>query len=502
MCLLPLFFKAVEVAGLGADKEVLESCCGSLNIKGRNFTVGGREPDSDPSRSRRKSKEQGYDSTCGLRKFIDKPAVEDSVIVQVLKKQGAIPFVKTNVPQTLLSFECSNPIYGQTLNPHDGGRTPGGSSGGEAALIAAGGSILGIGMDVGGSIRFPAAFCGICGFKPTANRLSKIGMSGCLSGQKTLESMVGPLARDVDSLALCMKALLCEDMFKLDPTVPPIPFNDETYTNIKRMKIGYFESDGYWIPTPSMKRAIMETKQLLEEAGHTLISFTPPKMYYAMNELIFQGVLADQGATLRESLKGDIIDRNLKFQMSMYTMPKAMKKLLYFLLKPFSPRIADSFKAMTGISSVKELWKHHIAAMAYREEYLNAWKNHNIEVLLCPSLGPAFNIGYAGKLSAASSYTIIFNLLNFPAGVVPVTNVTEEDEVELLNYKGYINDLWDNTFKKAVTGGVGLPLAVQCAALPWHDELCLCFMREVERLATKNKKTQAVLEHSNQSVPA
>ncbi|XP_041063762.1 fatty-acid amide hydrolase 1-like [Carcharodon carcharias] len=445
---------------------------------------------------------KGHDSTCGLRKFVNQPAGEDSVIVKVLKKQGAIPFVKTNVPQTLLSFECSNPIYGETINPHNAKRTSGGSSGGEAALIAAGGSILGIGTDIGGSIRFPAACCGICGFKPTANRLSKIGLSGSLPGQKTFESMVGPLAKDVDSLALCMKALLCEEMFHLDPTVPPIPFNDEIYTNTNRMRIGYFESDGYWIPTPSMKRAIMETKQLLEAAGHTLISFTPPKTYNAMNEIIIPGLLADKGLTLIESLKGDVIDPSLKFQMSICSMPEVMKKLLHFLLKPFSPRIAAGFKALTGIRSVKELWKHHIAAMTYREEYMKAWRKHNIEVLLCPSIGPAFTIGCAGKLSAISSYTIIFNLLNFPAGVVPVTKVTKEDEEELMNYKGYMNDSWDKTFKKAVSGGVGLPLAVQCVALPWHDELCLCFMREVENLVRKNKGTQQHQEESNQSVRA
>ncbi|XP_078075334.1 fatty-acid amide hydrolase 1-like [Mustelus asterias] len=443
---------------------------------------------------------KGHDSTCGLQKFLNKPASEDSVIVQVLKKQGAIPFVKTNVPQTLLSFECSNPIYGQTVNPHDTKRSAGGSSGGEAALIAAGGSILGIGTDIGGSVRFPAACCGICAFKPTANRISKIGLSGSLPGQKTFESMVGPLAKDVDSLALCMKALLCEDMFQLDPTVPPIPFNNKIYTNIKHMRIGYFESDGYWIPTPSMKRAITETKQLLEEAGHTLISFTPPRMYYAMNEIIFPGLSADKGLTLIESLKGEVIDPSLKFQMSVCTMPEALKKLLYFLLKPFSPRIADAFKALTGVKSVKELWKLHVSAMTYREEYIKTWGTHNIDVLLCPSIGPAFCIGCAGKLLAASSYTIIYNLLNFPAGVVPVTKVTQEDEEELMDYKGSINDSWDKTFKKAASGGIGLPLAVQCVALPWQDELCLCFMREVEKLVKKKKGTKEHMEKSRPSV--
>ncbi|XP_055497537.1 vitamin D3 hydroxylase-associated protein-like isoform X3 [Leucoraja erinacea] len=308
---------------------------------------------------------KGHASTCGLKKFLNKIVDEDCVIVQVLKKQGAIPFVKTNVPQTLFSYECSNPIYGQTVNPLDTKRTCGGSSGGEAALIAAGGSILGIGTDVGGSIRFPAAFCGICGFKPTASRLSKKGLTVNTTGQRTVESSVGPLARDVDSLAYCMKALLCEEMFELDPNVPPMPFDDMIYTAIKPMKIGYFDNDSYWIPSPSMKRAILETKQLLTDAGHTLISFTPPKTFYAMNEIIFQGLLADSGSTFLENLKGDIIDPHIRAQVSAYALPSVMKKLLYLILKPFSPRVAAGFKAILGIGSVKELWKHHIAVMLH-----------------------------------------------------------------------------------------------------------------------------------------
>uniref|UniRef100_A0A4W5RAS6 Fatty acid amide hydrolase n=1 Tax=Hucho hucho TaxID=62062 RepID=A0A4W5RAS6_9TELE len=170
---------------------------------------------------------KGHDSTCGVISKLDLPATGDSVLVEVLKRQGAIPFVKTNVPQSLLSYDCGNPIYGLTLNPLNPQKTPGGSSGGEGALIGGGGSVLGMGSDIGGSIRIPSSFCGICGFKPTANRLSSRGATSCSRGQKSVLSSFGPMARDVDSLALCMQALLCDHMFRLDPTVPPIPFNQQ-----------------------------------------------------------------------------------------------------------------------------------------------------------------------------------------------------------------------------------------------------------------------------------
>ncbi|NXW96028.1 VDHAP protein, partial [Larus smithsonianus] len=169
---------------------------------------------------------KGHVSSGGMVKFLGQVMEEDSVIVQVLKSQGAIPFVKTNIPQTMINYDCSNLIFGQTLNPLDHQKSPGGSSGGEGALIAGGGSILGIGSDVAGSIRLPSSFCGLCGLKPTGNRISP---SACSDRTFVLAvtGMLGPMARDVDSLALCMKALLCQEMFRLDPTVPPIPFNEE-----------------------------------------------------------------------------------------------------------------------------------------------------------------------------------------------------------------------------------------------------------------------------------
>ncbi|NXA06520.1 VDHAP protein, partial [Sapayoa aenigma] len=171
---------------------------------------------------------KGHISSGGMVKFLGQVKEEDSVIVQVLKHQGAIPFVKTNIPQTMINYDCSNLIFGQTLNPLNHQKSPGGSSGGEGALIAGGGSILGIGSDVAGSIRLPSSFCGLCGLKPTGNRIST--SSSAFSDNAfvlAVTGMLGPMARDVDSLALCMKALLCEEMFQLDPTVPPIPFNEE-----------------------------------------------------------------------------------------------------------------------------------------------------------------------------------------------------------------------------------------------------------------------------------
>ncbi|XP_034049400.1 fatty-acid amide hydrolase 1-like [Thalassophryne amazonica] len=431
---------------------------------------------------------KNHDSTCGLSMRLDQPAQKDSVLVEVLKSQGAIPFVKTNVPQTLFSAGCSNPIYGQTLNPHNHKKTPGGSSGGEVALVAAGGSQLGFGSDIGGSIRVPCSFCGICGFKPTGGRLSSLGVRATVPGTKPRQPSIGPIAKDVDSLALSMQALLCDRMFFLDPTIPPFPFNFQMYQSTGTLRIGYFEADGWVEPSPSMARALREVKGLLERAGHTLVPFKPVRVGTSLQELIMRGSLADGGTILKEVLKGDYVDPCIAQQAFLLCIPNLMKRILSILIKPWCPRVAQSLSVSSGFRSVSDLWKHDEEVKEYIYETIQEWRRCSMDVLLCPVFGPAYNAVNCGRASFAVSHAAVYNLLNFPAGVVPVSTVTSQDEEELKNYKGYYQDKMDKNFKQAVSGGEGLPVAVQCVALPWHDELCLRFMKEVEQLVRQNKK--------------
>ncbi|XP_050819627.1 vitamin D3 hydroxylase-associated protein-like [Gopherus flavomarginatus] len=426
---------------------------------------------------------EGHVSTCGLGQYLGYPEREDSVLVKVLKKQGAIPFVKTNISQCLINYDCSNLIFGQTVNPLNHKKSPGGSSGGEGALIAGGGSVLGFGTDIGGSIRLPSSFCGLCGLKPTGNRLS-----GPVSYVQTVTGMVGPMARDVDSLALCMRALLCDDMFHLDPTVPPLPFNEEVYSSSTPLRIGYYDTDGYFLLPPCMRRAVHETRTLLQEAGHTLIPFVPPRIDYVMNELFMKGLFADGGAALLEKFELDSVDPNSCSQINCYRLPFLLKKILAFLTKPLFPRFSSYLNALCGVWSPKEFSELHAALMIYQQEFLSRWRNLDLDVILCPVLGPAFTLGYPGRLIAAVSSTMLYNVLNFPAGVVPVTTVTEADEENLKHYTGHYSDPWDRRLRQAVEGAMGLPVAVQCVALPWQEELCLRFMKEVETLAQGQKK--------------
>uniref|UniRef100_A0A8D0GYJ4 Amidase domain-containing protein n=1 Tax=Sphenodon punctatus TaxID=8508 RepID=A0A8D0GYJ4_SPHPU len=405
---------------------------------------------------------KGHLSTCGLARFLNTPAEEDSVLVKVLKRQGAIPFAITNVPQSLFNYDCSNSVFGRTVNPLNPKKSPGGSSGGEAALIAGGGAILGFGSDIGGSIRLPSSFCGI------------------------FTGAVGPMARDVDSLALCMQALLCEDMFRLDPTVPPMPFNDEVYSSSAPLRIGYYETDGYFLLPPCMRRALHETRRHLQQAGHTVCMFES-------GDLLFRAFLVHMApiTTLfsrRVCVAKDIVDPGLKPQVNCYRIPLLMKRILAFLIRPLV-----SLNILLPLGSARELCKSLRSVFlafpnqAYRVEFTAEWRKLSLDVVLCPVLGPAFDVGYPGKLLAAVSSTMLYNVLNFPAGVVPVSTVMEADEEELEQHRGHHGDPWDKKLRQAVKGAVGLPVAVQCVALPWQEELCLRFMKEVETLSSKGR---------------
>ncbi|NWV00215.1 FAAH1 hydrolase, partial [Upupa epops] len=424
---------------------------------------------------------QGYDSTLGFIKNLNKPAEEDSVVVQVLKRQGAIPFVKTNVPQSLISYDCKNLLFGQTCNPLLYTRTSGGSSGGEGALIGGGGSILGFGTDVGGSLRFPAAFCGVCALKPTGNRLSKKGVLSGVVGQKAAVAALGPMAKDVESLALCMRALLCEDMFSLDSTVPPLPFNEEVYSGTKPLRIGYYETDFFTMPSPAMRRAVRETKQLLEDAGHTLVPFELLNVDYILFNLFVRGMFADGGVSFLKKFKGELEKGSLGLFLWMAKSPNWLKTVLSWIAKPFVPRFSCIVRNMRT-NTVDEVWSLHHEIEEFCHQFTAQWKKLNLDAMICPMLGPALTIGYPQKLSVAVSYTMLYNVLDFPAGVVPVTLSTDQDEEELQGYQGYFQDWWDRTLAEAFRHGEGMPVAVQCVTLPWQEELCLRLMKEVETL--------------------
>lgn len=185
---------------------------------------------------------RGFDDTCGLAAKCSKPAAEDGIIVKLLRDAGAIPFVRSNVPQCLMVPETDNFIWGRALNPWAAGRTPGGSSGGEGALVSARCSPLGLGTDIGGSIRIPALMTGVFGFKPTPERLTYLGMTYPRADgqepQRSIRVSFGPLAKSTDDLALMLRAWLVDELWKADPWASRLPFNEAKFTDSRPMRVG------------------------------------------------------------------------------------------------------------------------------------------------------------------------------------------------------------------------------------------------------------------------
>lgn len=224
----------------------------------------------------------GTYATCGLACRLEQKSTEDALLVRVLKEQGGvIPICKGNAMQILFAMESTNRIWGRTSNPWDVSRTPGGSSGGDAALVAMGCVPLAVGTDLGGSIRVPAAFCGIVGFKPTSKRLSTKGIIPARKGGRNgslvqVPSSIGPLARTVDDCATFMEVVCVPQMWLEDTSVPPLPFDTAIYHSRRPMRIGYFDSDEWFEPCLTARRGVEETIDGLTAAGHTCIRFEMP----------------------------------------------------------------------------------------------------------------------------------------------------------------------------------------------------------------------------------
>lgn len=225
---------------------------------------------------------EGQATLTGSRLRVGHRASEDATAVARLRAEGAILLGRTNTPEMLANYETDNFITGRTNNPWDPSRTPGGSSGGEAAAIAAFCSPGGIGSDGGGSIRVPAHFCGIAGLKPTPGRVPATGHFPSLGNPMGLTSAVGPIARSANDLQLLFSALASFD--ERDPFSAPAPLVRPITAGAR---IGVWPQF-YDVPVdPEIRAAVMEAARLLEEAHFPVDEFRPTALERAPNTWAF-----------------------------------------------------------------------------------------------------------------------------------------------------------------------------------------------------------------------
>lgn len=420
----------------------------------------------------------GTDATLGMRARQHQPALTDAPVVHLLKEAGALVLGKTNIPQLLLAQETENAIWGTTVNPWNAARVPGGSSGGEAAAIAAGLSPCGIGTDIGGSIRVPAHFCGVAGLKPTLDRWSNRGSNTAVPGQEVVRAQMGPIARTTADLGLLLSAVSPRRLSGLDPAVPPIPFGDPEAVRLEGLRVGCFTDDGYLTPTPSVQRAVREARATLEGEGATVVDYAPPAPH-ALIYLWLGAISADGGRTIDAQLQGETISPQLKLSRATLKLPAVARKAMAMVLGGLGERRLARLLESLGEKRVDDIWRLTAQRTSLRLAEFDAWNAAGLDAVLCPPhVVPAMGHRESGDFTLSLSNAFRWTLLNFPAGVVPVTRVraTETDAAPTVDKP----DKLDKKVAAIGAAGAGLPLGVQVVARPYREDVVLALMGAIE----------------------
>jgi fatty acid amide hydrolase len=366
----------------------------------------------------------GTPTTVGLPSRASHRAAGDGPLVGRLRQAGGIVLGKTNVSQLLIYHESDNPLYGRTNNPWDMERTPGGSSGGEATIIAAGGSLLGIGGDYGGSIRVPAHFSGVHGLKPTAGRLTRLDTPGGIfpTGQEAIIPQPGPMSRNVEDLDLVMRVLAAPSLGTPDLEVPPVPWPDWKSVSLDGLRVAMYAEDGYFRPAPAVRRAVGEASEALRTRGAQVEEWIPPDVAEAMR--LYVGIASADGA-----LGKDERDRRISRLLRAAGLPNRARPAVARLLERAGQRHTARVVGSMGRRNAAGYWRLVEERAGLRTRFLARLDAGLFDVIVCPPhVLPALTHGGSEYLLNAASYFIFYNVLGMPAGVVAATTVRQGEE--------------------------------------------------------------------------
>ncbi|KAH6681055.1 amidase [Plectosphaerella plurivora] len=429
----------------------------------------------------------GYDTSVGFSSFVGNKTPLDGPVVRLLKDAGAVPYVKTNLPITLLSFESANDVWGRSTNPHNPAYTPGGSTGGESALLALGGRI-GIGSDVAGSVRVPAHFAGCYALRCSAGRWPKAGFMTSMPGQEGVPSVYSPMARTLDDLTYFTRAIVKMKPWKYCHTVHSLEWRDDVGEDFlspdKKLKIGVMRSDGVVDPSPACARALEMVAEGLRQDGHEVVDVHPPSTYEALR-VASLALNADGTQTFHSFFRwGEWNDRGAA-QMRFYmTLPSPLRWLYYAWVKYV--RRDDIWAGLVRDwrpQSAAEQWQLVAKREAIRREYFEWWESAGLDALITPpNATPA--VPHEGMNDAVSScgYTFLFNLLDWTAGVLPVTHVDKElDQLPGDFNLRKLNGIAQGAYKHYDAVAMhGLPVGVQVVGQRLEEEKVLSVMKRIE----------------------
>ena len=434
---------------------------------------------------------KGSRSTWGVLIGLNKFADENPKLIDFITSKGALIVCKGNVPQLLMIYESTNNLFGNCSNPTNSLRVSGGSSGGEAASIALGLVNVGIGSDIGGSIRVPSLFCGIYGFKPTAGRVDDCDAFSCLENTKmdgktgdnqyVVEPTIGPMGKSARDCTTVMKVLIEFSLTKTD--LPPVPWREAN----NPMRVGIISEFSPYLKQPDCcTRALHEASLLLKQANvqivpinlnhvseeilvNTLALFFMDKEFreILLEETIIKEPLTDGYSSIMELIRYPLwILQNLSKSDLMSARDKLVIKAA--IISRTSNQISIKYNQTKIVRSV-----------------LKEFEKAKIDVALAYGLIPAPLIGKTAGLEHYFLYTYCWNFLNFPAGAVPMTTVYENEQF----YEGELNDSCDHIITDLMKDSKGLPIGIQVVGVPWKDELVLKTMELIEELKLKKNKS-------------
>jgi amidase len=358
--------------------------------------------------------------TLGRANYVPK---EDATVVKRLRDAGGILLGKTNCPEFGWAWESDNLIYGRTNNPFDLSLSPGGSSGGESAIIAAGGSPLGLGSDAGGSVRFPAHCTGIAAIKPTSGRVPRTGHFPGPGGTLDALWQIGPLARCVEDLNTILPIIAGVDW--RDPAVVPMPLGDAARVDLKTLRVAFHTDNGIETPSQETIDAVLTAAKALETSVAALEEARPPGIEQTYD--VYFGLFTADGGLGLEGL-----------------LETAGTRQVHPLMQRVLELQRSHAKSMTAFVKLTGQWD------AFRGSLLSFMEQY--DVLVCPVCSFAGMVhGSTYDRLPAFSYTMTYNLTGWPAAVV----------------------------RAGSTRG-GLPIGVQIVARPWREDVALAVAGRIE----------------------
>ncbi|CAK7215370.1 hypothetical protein SBRCBS47491_002461 [Sporothrix bragantina] len=412
----------------------------------------------------------GFDSTLGYVGRANHPALENCVLVSLLENLGAIIIAKTNLPQSIMWCETDNPLWGRTTHPLDDRYTPGGSTGGESALLSERGSTVGWGTDIGGSIRGPAHMLGLYGLKPSSARLPYTGVAVSTEGQEHVPSSAGPLARSLVSIQQVMQLLADQKPWTVDARCAPLPWRHDLYdgTLSRPLTVGVLWDDEVVRPHPPLTRVLQNTVDLLRKAGHDVFDWDPvlhPKLVALQDEYY----MADGG----EDIRRDVAAGG----------------------EPMIPHVAMLVERGPAIS-VYDYWQLNRRKWALQQAYLKQWNTvtspntgRTADILLLPPM-PHTAVPHGGCRWVG--YTKVWNMLDYPALVLPAGCIKAEDctaewplkarnEADAWNAK-----VWSDNKEDML--GLGLPVGLQVVGRKLEEETVLAGAKIIDDLVKAAEK--------------